>query len=45
MRIFVALLVALSVVYFWDVEYNHSTVSDGLINMGRSIVYSWGIRK
>jgi hypothetical protein len=33
----VALLIALSVLYFWDVEYNHGTLSDGLRSMGRSI--------
>ena len=40
MRIFVPLLIVLSVLYFWDVEYNHGTLSDGLISMGRSIFRS-----
>ena len=39
MRIFVALRIAVSVLYFWDVEYNHGTLSDGLIGMGRSILH------
>jgi hypothetical protein len=39
MRIFVALLIVLSILYFWDVEYNHGTLSDGLRNMGRSIFH------
>ena len=28
MRIFVALLTALSIFYFWDVEYNNGRLSD-----------------
>jgi hypothetical protein len=42
MRIFVALLIALSVLYFWDVEYNHGTLSDGLIRMEQSMFHSMG---
>jgi hypothetical protein len=42
MRIFVALLVVLAVLYFWDVEYNNGALSDGLVRMGRSIVHSMG---
>jgi hypothetical protein len=42
MRILVALLVVLAVLYFWDVEYNHGTLSDGLVRMGQSIVHSIG---
>jgi hypothetical protein len=43
MRIFVALLVVLAVLYFWDVEYNRGTLSDGLIGMGRSVLH--GMRR
>jgi hypothetical protein len=42
MRIFVALLIVLSVLYFWDIEYNHGTLSDGLRSMGRSISHNIG---
>jgi hypothetical protein len=42
MRIFVALLVVLAVLYFWDVNYNHGTLSDGLIRMERSMFHSMG---
>jgi hypothetical protein len=42
MRIFVAFLIILAVLYFWDVEYNHGTLSDGLLAMGRSILHSVG---
>jgi hypothetical protein len=42
MRIFVAFLIILAVLYFWDVEYNHGTLSDGLSAMGRSILHSVG---
>jgi hypothetical protein len=27
MRIFIAFLIILAVLYFWDVEYNHGTLS------------------
>jgi hypothetical protein len=37
MRVFVPVMIVLAVLYCWDVEYNRSVVSDGLINMGRSI--------
>jgi hypothetical protein len=42
MRIFVAILIALAAVYFWDVEYNNGVFSDGLRSMGRSIYHSMG---
>jgi hypothetical protein len=42
MRIFVAFLIILAVLYFWDVEYNRGTLSDGLGAMGRSILHSVG---
>jgi hypothetical protein len=37
MRIFVALLIVLAALYFWDVNYNNGTLSDGVIRMKRSI--------
>ncbi len=40
MRIFVALLVVLSVLYFWDREYNHGKLLDGLDSMRRAIAHS-----
>jgi hypothetical protein len=42
MRIFAALLIVLAVLYFWDVNYNHGTLSDGLISMERSMFHSMG---
>jgi hypothetical protein len=40
MRIFVALLVVLSVLYFWDRDYNNGKLLDGLDSMRRSIAHS-----
>jgi hypothetical protein len=40
MRMFVAFLIVLSVLYFWDVEYNNGTLSDGLRKMGRSMSHN-----
>jgi hypothetical protein len=42
MRIFVALLVVLAVLYFWDVNYNQGTLTDGVIRMERSMFQSLG---
>jgi hypothetical protein len=42
MRIFVASLIVLAVLYFWDVNYNHGTLSDGVIRMERSIFHNMG---
>jgi hypothetical protein len=42
MRIFVPAIIVLAVLYFWDVEYNHGTLSDGLISLGRSLIHSFG---
>jgi hypothetical protein len=42
MRIFVAFLIILAVLYFWDIEYNRGTLSDGLRAMGGSILHSVG---
>jgi hypothetical protein len=40
MRVFVASLIVLSVLYFWDQSYNNGALSDGLRSMGRSIAHS-----
>jgi hypothetical protein len=39
MRILVALLVVLAVLYYWDANYNHGTLFDGLIRMKRSMFH------
>ena len=43
MRIFIAILIALAAVYFWDVEYNNGVLTDGLRRMGQSIAHSMGL--
>ena len=40
MRVFLASLVVLSVLYFWDKEYNSGRLWDGLDSMGRAIAHS-----
>jgi hypothetical protein len=42
MRIFVALLVFLAALYYWDVNYNNGTLSDGVIRMERSMFHYLG---
>jgi hypothetical protein len=42
MRILVALLVVLAVLYYWDVNYNHGALSDGVVRMERSMFHSMG---
>ena len=42
MRMFVAFLIVLSAVYYWDAEYNYGKLFDGARSMGRSIVHSVG---
>jgi hypothetical protein len=42
MRILVALLVVLAVLYYWDVNYNNGKLSDGLISMERSMFHHMG---
>jgi len=37
MRLFVASLIVLSVLYFWDKEYNNGRLLDGLDSMRRDI--------
>ena len=40
MRMFVASLIVLSVLYFWDKDYNNGRLLDGLDSMRRSISHS-----
>ena len=40
MRIFVASLILLSVLYFWDKDYNNGKLLDGLDSMRRAIIHS-----
>ena len=40
MRVFVALLIVLSVLYFWDQGYNDGKLLDGLDSMRRAISHS-----
>jgi len=42
MRIFVASLIAVSVLYFWDANYNNGRFLDGFQSMGRSITHNMG---
>jgi hypothetical protein len=42
MRIFLAILVALAVVYFCDAEYNQGKLFDGVQSMGRAMSHSMG---
>ena len=37
MRVFVASLIVLSVLFFWDKDYNNGKLLDGLDGMRRSI--------
>jgi hypothetical protein len=37
MRTLVASLIVLTVLYFWDKDYNYGRLLDGLQSMGRSI--------
>jgi hypothetical protein len=40
MRVLVASLIALSVLYFWDKDYNNGKLLDGLDSMRRDISHS-----
>jgi hypothetical protein len=40
MRTFVASLIVLSVLYFWDKNYNNGKLLDGLYGMRRDIAHS-----
>jgi hypothetical protein len=42
MRIFVALLIVLAVLYLWDVNFNRGALSDGVIRMGQSMLHHIG---
>jgi hypothetical protein len=42
MRIFIAFLIGLSVACYWDAEYNHVKLFDGLHSMARSMSHSMG---
>ena len=42
MRAFVAALIVLSVLYYWDANYNNGKLLDGLQSMGRQIYHSMG---
>jgi len=39
MRILLALLIVLAVLYYWDANYNNGTLSDGVIRMERSMFH------
>jgi hypothetical protein len=41
MRLFVASLIVLSVLYLWDKDYNNGKLLDGLDKMGRDISRSF----
>jgi len=40
MRVFVASLIVLSVLYFWDNNYNDGKLLDGLESMGRDVSHN-----
>ena len=42
MRILVALLVVLAVLYYWDANYNNGTLWDGVVRMERSMRHHMG---
>jgi hypothetical protein len=42
MRLLVALLVVLAVLYYWDVNYNHGALWNGAVRMERSMFHSMG---
>jgi hypothetical protein len=42
MRILVAFLIVLAAIYYWDVNYNQSTLSDGVVRMERSMFHHMG---
>jgi hypothetical protein len=42
MRILIALLIVLAVLYYWDVNYNNGALSDGVVRMGQSMFHSMG---
>jgi hypothetical protein len=40
MRVFVASLIVVSVLYFWDKDYNNAKLLDGLDSMRRSVSHN-----
>ncbi len=42
MRFFVAFLIAVSCLYFWDDAYNRGQLFDGLRRMGRDVSHNMG---
>jgi len=40
MKMFMAVLAAIAIAYFWDTQYNNGRLTDGLVSMGRSISHS-----
>jgi hypothetical protein len=42
MRILVAFLIVLAVLYYWDVNYNNGKLSNGPISMERSMLHHMG---
>jgi hypothetical protein len=42
MRMFVAFVIVLGIVYLWDAEYNYGKLADGIFSMGRAIGHSMG---
>jgi hypothetical protein len=42
MRILVALLVVLAVLYFWDANYNNGKLLDGLVRVEQSMLHHMG---
>jgi len=40
MRMFVASLIVLAVLYFWDKDYNNGKMLDGLNRMRRDVAHS-----
>jgi hypothetical protein len=40
MRVFVASLIVVSILYFWDKDYNNGKLLDGLDSMRRSISHN-----
>jgi hypothetical protein len=42
MRILVAMLVVLVVLYYWDANYNNGKLLDGLVRMEQSMLHHMG---
>jgi hypothetical protein len=42
MRVLVALLVVLAVLYYWDANYNNGKLLDGLVRMEQSMLHHMG---